>query len=102
MPGFVGSVGGGVPSAFVTAVPQFYERNYTISGLTIDINGAPVAGVTIKLFNTATDTLVQQTVSSSTGAYSFIADKTQSYYTVEYKVGPPDIYGSSANTLVPV
>lgn len=108
MQGIIGSPVGvptiGPPNntRIVQGTPTYHERNYTLSGFTVDVTGAFLTGVTVKLFQTATDTLVQQTVSDATGAYSFIVDKTQAYYTVEYKAGSPDVYGSSLNTLAGV
>lgn len=81
-------------------LPYFPERNYTISGTTVDVNGAVLGGCIVKLFYTASDVIAQQTTSHATlGTYSFNVDKTVTFYTVEYKAGPPDVYGSSVNTL---
>lgn len=79
----------------------FHERNYLLAGTTVDVNGVVLGSVIVKLFNSATDTLVAQTTSDAvTGVWSFVVDKTQLYYTVEYKVlGTGDVYGSSPNTL---
>lgn len=78
---------------------QAPERNYTISGITVDSTGTALGSCTVRLFNTATNTLEQTVTSSAAGAYSFTVDKTQNYYTVEYKATNPDVYGSSLNTL---
>jgi hypothetical protein len=84
------------------AITHIAERNYTIAGVTQDSTGLPLPGCVVKLFNAATDTLVAQAVSSATGAYAFPVDKTQQYYEVSYKVGPPDVYGTTVNTLTGV
>lgn len=103
MPGFPGG-GVGVPSRTTGYAPVvLHERNYAISGVTQDATGLPLGGCVVKLFLAATDTLVAQTISAPvTGAYSFVVDKTQSYYEVSYKAGPPDVYGTSLNTLTGV
>lgn len=100
MPGPIGGGGGVAMPGGITAIPHaLQQRNYTIAGTTVDVNGSPIAAVTVKLFYTASDTLAQQTVSDSVGAYSFTVDNSVTFYTVEYKAGPPDVFGSSANTL---
>lgn len=79
--------------------PQLHERNYTISGVTEDVNGAILGSCIVRLYNTATN-LVEQTITSSTlGVYSFTVDKTQAYYSVSYKAGASDVYGTTVNTL---
>lgn len=84
----------------ITPIPsRLTERNYTIAGVTQDATGVALGNVTVRLFNSATNLLEQATISSAVGAYSFTVDKFQTYYTVEYKAGPPDVYGSSVNTL---
>lgn len=84
----------------VQGTPTYHERNFTLSGTTLDSNGGILGNVTVKLFNSATNVNEQTMISSAFGAYSFTVDKTQSYFTVDYKAGPPDVYGSSPNTLV--
>ena len=93
----------GGPTAFTTedgANPYFPERNYLVSGVTRDSTGAALGGCTVKLFNAATDVLTQTTTSDGSGNYSFIVDKTQSWYVVSYKPGAPDVAGTTVNTLV--
>lgn len=80
--------------------PYFPERNYVISGVTKDATGAPLGGVTVELFNTATDRREQAMVSDASGNYAFVVDKTQRWYLNAYKSGAPDVAGSTVNTLV--
>lgn len=80
-------------------VPIFEERNYTISGVTQDSTGAALGVCTVNLFYTATNVLAQTTTSDATGNYSFVVDKTVSFYVVSYKTGAPDVAGTSINTL---
>jgi hypothetical protein len=79
--------------------PYFPERNYLVTGVTQDLNGNPLGGCTVKLFNTANDTVSQQVVSDGSGNYSFIVDKTLKWYIVSYLAGSPDVAGTTVNTL---
>jgi hypothetical protein len=81
-------------------VPYFPERNFVISGVTKDATGAPLGGVAVELFNTATDVREQAMVSDAGGNYAFTVDKTQFWYLSAYKSGAPDVAGSTVNTLV--
>jgi len=84
---------------FSDASPYFPERNFTITGVTRDATGAALGSCTVRLFNTATNGLEQTVISDASGNYAFVVDKTQAYYTVEYKAGAPDVRGTSNNTL---
>lgn len=80
-------------------IPFFEERNYTITGITKDASGVALDNCTVKLYNTATDTLEQTVSSDASGNYSFVVDKTKAWYVVSYKAGSPDVTGSTVNTL---
>lgn len=84
---------------FTEVIPIFEERNYTISGVTKDSNGAALGNCTVKLFNKATDGVSQTAVSDASGNYSFIVDKTMQWYIVAYLAGGPDVAGTTVNTL---
>lgn len=81
-------------------IPFFEERNYTITGITKDSSGVALGGCTVMLFNTSTCTLEQQVVSDASGNFTFIVDKTKKWFEVSYKVGTPDVAGTTVNTLV--
>jgi hypothetical protein len=111
MPGFGGPGSGSIGAAAMRTpgravgfpTPHFAQRNYVLSGTTVDVNGVVLGGVTIKLFSATTDLLVAQTVSHATlGTWSFVVERGLLLYTVQYKAGPPDLYGSSLNTLAGV
>jgi hypothetical protein len=77
---------------------------YGISGVTRDVYGSPLGGVTVKLFRTIDDQKTDQQVSDANGNYvlstPFFND---AHYIVEYKAGGgiiPDVFGSSVNTLI--
>ena len=76
---------------------------YYIRGQIFASDGVtPVGNAIIKMFNTATDTFVRQTVSTADGTGQFTLgceDNTTQHYLVVYRAGP-DIEGTSVNTLV--
>lgn len=77
------------------------SRPLLISGVTRDNTGASLGGCTVKLFGTADDTLREVVMSDANGNYTFSAINDGAlYWTVEYKVGAPDVRGTSDNTLV--
>jgi hypothetical protein len=73
--------------------------NKVLSGVTRDASSNPLGFCTVKLFNTATDVLSQQTTSDASGNYSFVCDGTQTWYIVTYLAGSPDLAGTTINTL---
>lgn len=101
---------GGIPYTFNPARisglqenTQYYEeKNFLVSGITTDNLGAALGNCTVNLFNTVTNVLSQTTTSDANGNYSFILDKTQTWYCVAYKAGSPDVSGVTVNTLVGV
>lgn len=73
----------------------------SISGITKDSTGAVLGSCTVKLYETATDLLLQTTISDAvTGAYAFFLTPSIPCYVVAYKVGAPDVTGVTLNTLV--
>lgn len=79
--------------------PIFEEKNFTITGVTKDSSGVALGSCTVKLFLTASDVLSQSTISDASGNYSFIVDKTVSYYVVAYLDGGTPVAGTTINTL---
>lgn len=77
-----------------------FEYPYSISGTTRDSTGAALGACAVKLFRTADDSLVNQTVSNASGLYITPASNLLAHYLVTYKVGSPDVTGASVNTLV--
>lgn len=106
MPAFQGMVQTGVPNVgqSMPAVRGYqsgpFSYGYAIAGVSRDSAGVALAGVTVKLFRTADDSLVSQTTSDANGAYKLPASPLFAHYLVEYKAGTPDVAGSSVNTLV--
>lgn len=82
--------------------PKFFGR-FTISGVTRDSTGAALAACVLHLFESATDTEIAQTESDASGNYTFsIGQNSGFFYIVAYKVGAPDVAGTTVNTLVAV
>ena len=80
--------------------PQF-KGSFSISGITRDASGVALGECAVDLFLSAEDTLVAQTVSDGSGNYSFVVNgNSQNYYIRAYKVGSPDMAGTSVNTLL--
>lgn len=76
---------------------------YGISGVTRDSSGAALGSCVVKLYRTATDVLVDSTVSDGSGNYSFPnVTPGDTYYVVAYLAGSPDVEGTTNNTLVGV
>jgi hypothetical protein len=89
----------GIGPSFQSFLPLPTAR-WGVSGVTKDSTGTPLAGCVVKLFLTATDRLVAQTVSDGGGYYAFSVGPAQLYYAVSYLVGSPDVAGTSVHTLV--
>ena len=78
------------------------SSRYGVSGITRDIYGSPLGGVTVKIFKTSNDSLVSTIVSdANTGAYIVTTPYyPDTHYIVTYKAGSPDVFGTSPNTLI--
>jgi hypothetical protein len=85
---------------FGEVVPIFEERNFLIVGVTKDSSGAALGNCLVRLFNAATNVMEQSATSDASGNYTFTVDKTQQWYAVSYKVGAPDVAGTTRNDLV--
>lgn len=110
-PWWPGTGGGMGDSGDVTPIVTLYREQpdltrgsmtrFGVVGVTRDANGAPLGGVTVKLFHASDDTLVGSVVSDPFGNYTvttpFYPDP---HYLVFYKAGTPDVFGTSPNTLI--
>lgn len=71
-----------------------------ISGFTRDSAGSALPACDVHLFRTSDDLELDQTTSDATGYYEFrSAIPVEPYYLVAYKVGAPDLGGTTVNTL---
>lgn len=80
---------------------QFKNR---IVGICLADDGVtPVAGALVQGFVTATDAYVGEVQSNLDGSYGLMTEQLTStaHYLVAYKVGSPDIAGTTVNTLLP-
>ena len=74
---------------------------YGFTGVTRDVWGSALGGVTVKLFRTSDNLFVMQVVSDVFGNYTLTTPfYPDPHYIVAYKSGTPDVTGSTANTLV--
>lgn len=98
---FAVSVMSVVPNAPASTTPNYAQRNYTITGVTKDLNNNNLASCTVNLFYTVGNILAQTTTSDASGNYSFnvTSDPTVQFYCVSYKSGAPDVAGTTVNTL---
>jgi hypothetical protein len=79
------------------------RRSWIISGVTRDKNGNALASCAVSLFSTQGNLTVATTTSDGSGNYSFSVDGNSSArFMISYLPGPPDVAGTTVNTLVPV
>lgn len=87
-----------------------YDAPYPVSGAngrlallgyTRDAYGSPMGGATVKLFRTVDDSLQNTVVSDANGLYSVTSPYADGHYLIVYKAGPPDVCGTTVNTLAP-
>lgn len=71
-----------------------------ITGITKDSAGAVLGTCSVKLFRTSDNAFLFETISDGSGNYSFIIGEAGPFYVVSYKVGAPDVAGTTLNTLV--
>ncbi len=74
--------------------------NYRISGVTRDSGGAILANCRVELMITGRDVSIAEVISGSDGSFAFDNPGTGPFYLVAYKVGSPDVAGTTINTIV--
>lgn len=96
-----------------TASPDLYEpyscdgagtqSKRFLRGLCKDATDAVVANATVQAFVTATDAYAGEGISLNDGTYYVGVEQSAAtpHYLVAYKVGSPDIAGTTVNTLLP-
>lgn len=86
--GWLDTVGGGT-------------HRFIITGVTRDVNGSPIGGATVTLFQTTLQLMVDQIVSDPNGNYQVSSPYyPDAHFIVVYKTGSPDVFGTTANTLI--
>lgn len=81
--------------------PPATGTRFTFSGVSRDSAGAVLASCQVLIFRTYDNVLAAQTTSDGSGAWSVIVARQQRHFFVEYKVGAPDVFGTSLNDRVP-
>lgn len=77
------------------------SSRFGILGVTRDVYGSPLPGVTLKLFRSSDDTKVDQQTSLIDGTYLLTTPfYPDAHYVVAYKTGSPDVEGTTVNTLI--
>lgn len=78
------------------------SKNF-LRGTCKDSGGTPVAGAIVQAFVTATDAFAGEVQGNTDGTYTLGVEQSKAtpHYLVAYKVGSPDIAGTTVNTLLP-
>ncbi len=74
----------------------------TITGTTKDSTGAALGNCVVQAFLTADDSFQGQVTSDVAGGFTIYTAQTGAHYLTCYKVGSPDVGGTSVNTITPV
>jgi len=104
--GFLGDQGADMSHLYPIWCDQPYLTQgsfgrFGVRGVTRDAYGSRLGGVTVKLFRTLDDSLQASVTSDPEGNYLVTTPYTDAHYLYIYKAGPPEMYGGSANTLIP-
>lgn len=78
------------------------SKNF-LRGTCVDASDVPIANAIVQAFVTATDTFAGEVTGHTDGTYILGVEqsKATAHYLVAYKVGSPDIAGTTVNTLLP-
>lgn len=72
------------------------------SGITRDLNNAPLGGVTVRLFRTVDSALIASVVSAEDGYYAISTPyQGEDHFIVCHKSGAQEVAGASVSTLEP-
>ena len=69
------------------------------AGITKDGAGTPLDACAVELYDQATDMPVERTTSDGSGNYLFVRGLGQLFYARAYKVGSPDVAGTTLENL---
>lgn len=84
------------------SAPLTGQRRNIVTGTTIAANGAVLASCIVKLYETASDAIMDTGVTSdANGVYVATSPNSTACYAVAYKAGSPDVEGTTVNTLIP-
>lgn len=92
--------GMGPPLKGMWAIPPVNSPPLTISGVTKTGNGTTLANCIVELYRLRDDVRVETINSDGIGAFSFSqVSPGELYYCVAYKVGSPDVAGTTSQLL---
>ena len=95
----LGGIGTYIANAPFLNGPKHYGT-FTMAGVTRDSAGAALASCVVDLFEAGSDIWQQQTTSDGSGNFSFtIGGNSANYFLRAYKVGSPDLAGTSTDKL---
>ncbi len=77
------------------------QNMYLTNAVTRDTNSAELGLVRVMVFRTEDNTFVDETLSAANGVWSIVMNRSGPFFLVAYKVGSPDVAGTSVNTLLP-
>jgi hypothetical protein len=91
----------GTPSV-IHALKPMPAKQWIVSGITKDSTGVALASCVVQLFRTFDDKIMDEVTSNASGVYEFrsASNPSNTHYIVAYKVGSPDVAGTTVNTLV--
>ena len=75
------------------------QSNNRMVGTSYDNTGTALGGCTVKVFTTVDNLLVATTTSDAFGNWVVYPSAQGPYYIVEYRAGPPNVFGTSDITL---
>ena len=85
------------------ARPLGSSKQWSLVGTTINGAGDGIANVIVKLFDSATDTMLMQTISGAGGTFTFSPPHNAfTFWVYAYLPGSPDTFAVSVNTLTAV
>jgi len=91
----------GMPAHLSPDLSPTQGQSVLISGITKDSAGAVLGACNVDLFDTDTDTLQGRgTSDATTGAYSFSAGAGRTYFVRAWKLGAPDLSGTTVDITV--
>lgn len=78
------------------------SKNF-LKGTCVDGSDVAVANAIVQAFVTSTDVFAGEVQANTDGTYTLGVEqsKATAHYLVAYKAGSPDIFGTTANTLLP-
>lgn len=85
---------------FIASMKPITPKYFIISGFSRDATGIILANCTCNLFDTLSNRYIDTIISDINGYYEFrTAAPMANHFLVEYKVGSPDVFGTSPNNL---